>query len=477
MAHVRKRNGKKGLTFTITASLGYDEKGQQIRKFTTFKPPDGITPGKAEKLTNEYAVLWEERIRGYVALDENRTFRELVDWYYDQVAPSILKESVRRNSRNLLEVYVLPPIGNVKLKNITPQMLDSLFHELLTNGRKRELFRLRDVHALDGKKRWLTKEGHIGSCAVPWRLARGKTAEKETCEKIAKALSVKFSDMFEDGTGSRALAPASVTRIRKHIASVMSAAVRKEIMVRNPAAKTTPMSSERRAEVFLDENQSAMLLQALDDCDIQFKTMVSTLLLTGMRGGELCGLMWENLDLEQGVIYIKQNLVYCPAKGEYAYILQKPKTKNSERYIMIPRSLVDMFKEHKASQDEKKALCGGALFHLDMVFIGEKGGFYGEKVLYTQFKKLAKKIGLPDKIHIHGLRHTTASLLINGGVSAKAVSDQLGHANTTITNDLYAHIFASSKVKSMQVLELALLNGSKTNDVNGGAAPDDEEWL
>ncbi len=73
-----------------------------------------------------------------------------------------------------------------------------------------------------------------------------------------------------------------------------------------------------------------------------------------------------------------------------------------------------------------------------------------------KFKQLAKKIGLPDGIHIHSLRHTTASLLINSDIPAKVVSEQLGHASTTITQEIYAHIFASSKVKAMQALDLRL---------------------
>ena len=69
MAHVRKR----GSSYTITASLGYKEDGSQIRKFTTFTPPPGVTPGKVDKLSREFAVKWEEGIRGYVSLDENKT--------------------------------------------------------------------------------------------------------------------------------------------------------------------------------------------------------------------------------------------------------------------------------------------------------------------------------------------------------------------------------------------------------------------
>ena len=73
MASIRKR----GDTYTITAYMGYDEQGRQRKKTTTYRPPDGVTPGKAEKLAKQYAAVWEEKIQGYVALDENRTLSEL----------------------------------------------------------------------------------------------------------------------------------------------------------------------------------------------------------------------------------------------------------------------------------------------------------------------------------------------------------------------------------------------------------------
>ena len=93
MASIRKR----GDTYTITAYMGYDETGKQRKKTTTFRPPDGVTPGKAEKLAKQFAAVWEEKIRGYVALDENRTFAELAEWYYSTVAPSTLKPNVLVN--------------------------------------------------------------------------------------------------------------------------------------------------------------------------------------------------------------------------------------------------------------------------------------------------------------------------------------------------------------------------------------------
>ena len=56
--------------------------------------PDGVTNGKAEKLAKEFAVKWEDKIRGFVALDENRTLSELAQWYYETIAPNTLKPNI-----------------------------------------------------------------------------------------------------------------------------------------------------------------------------------------------------------------------------------------------------------------------------------------------------------------------------------------------------------------------------------------------
>jgi len=447
---------KRGNTYTITISLGYDELGKQIRRHTTFTPPEGVTAKKAEKLAKEYEALWADKIRGYTSLDENRTFRQLFEWYYENVAPGVLKPNILDHNRHMLETYVMPTIGNVKLKNLTPQLLDTMFRELRVNGKVKNFYKLKDSHALDGHKKRMAKEKVAGSNVFA-KLAKGHSSGKPICERIAKAMGKKFSDLFIENDYNRELSPSTVTDVRKNLSAVLSAAVKKELIRRNPVSKTTPIKVNYEAESFLDEAQSLQLLKALETRDLQFRTMITTLLMTGMRGGELCGLLWENVDLDNGIIHIKTNLVYHPIKGERSYVLQSPKTQNSKRYIRIPASLVELFKEHKAEQNKKKEYFGSDWFALDMVFVGEKLGFYGEKTLNTQFKKLAKEIGLPDNIHIHSLRHTAASLLINADIPANVVSEQLGHANTSITQDLYAHVFASSKVKAMQALEMTLL--------------------
>lgn len=456
MAAIRKRAGvRDAISFQISVSMGYDKDGKQQRKYTTFTAPPDVTAGKAEKLAREYAALWENKIRGFISLDENRTFAEMFEWYNEVIAPSVLKESVRENNISLINSYAMPALGGVKLKNITPQILDNLFAELKRNGRQKVYYRLKDVHALDGNKKRLSTE-HITSTTVPWRLAKGFTVEKDTAASIVKFLGKKFDDLFIIDEHDKQLSAATVHRVRKTLSAIFSAAVRKEIMTRNPVSKTTPITIPYQAGEFLDETQAATLLNALETCDFQFKVMITTLLFTGMRGGELTGLKWENADLEKGVIYVKYNLVYSPRKGERSYTLQTPKTKTSEHYIPIPRSLADLLNEHKRRQNEQREIAGASWKYPDMCFIGEKGGYYGEKTLNSQFKKLVKKLGLPEGLHIHSLRHTTASLLINSDIPAKVISEQLGHATTGITQDLYSHVFAASKVKAMQALELKI---------------------
>ena len=193
MASIRKR----GETFTITVYMGYDEQGKQRKKTTTFRPPDGVTAGKAEKLAKAFAATWEEKIRGYVALDENRTFSELAEWYYSTVAPQTLKPNVLVNYRKGIYDHIVPVIGREKLKNITPPMLDSLFAELQHSGNMEQHFRLKDKAMFDGMKRQeLADKAGIEKTTL-YTMLGGGTVSRATAEKVAAALGLKIDKVFD----------------------------------------------------------------------------------------------------------------------------------------------------------------------------------------------------------------------------------------------------------------------------------------
>lgn len=457
MASIRKR----GDTFTITAYMGYDEQGRQRKKTTTYRPPDGVTAGKAEKLAKQYAAVWEEKIRGYVALDENRTFIELAEWYYSTVAPSVLKEKTLQNYRKTIYDHVVPRLGREKLKNITPPMLDILFADLQKNGCMFESYRLKDKALLDGVNRERLAEKSGVSRAAIYDVLAGQTVRRGNAEKIAAGLEMPFDSVFDDMTEKRGLSGASTNKIKLNLSAIFTAAVKKEIMRRNPCKLATPPKVDTKPAAFMDEQQCRIFLDYLrKQPDFQLEVMFNLFLATGIRAGELCALHWDDLNLDTGLLYIRHTLVRL--NGEYRR--DTPKTSGSERRIVLPQYIVDLLKEHKRRQTLERFKAGAAWQAPDAVFTNNSGGYNISGNLNNKLKRICRNAGLPPDIHLHSLRHTHASLLINSNVTAKVIADRLGHSTTKTTLDTYSHVFAESEVKAMQAIDMALFRQPDTTE-------------
>lgn len=443
MASIRKR----GDTFTITAYMGYDESNRQRRKTTTYRPPDGVTANKAEKLAKAYAATWEEKIRGYVDLDENRTLDDIVKWYYSTVAPSILKPNILENYRGDIYRHVIPSLGNEKIKNISPAMIDNLLHELQESGNHERYFKLIDRALFDGITRHaLAKKANVERTIIFLAL-RGKAIRKINAEKIAAALGMTLEKVFIETTIKKGLSGATVNKIKLNLSAIFTAAVKKEIMRRNPCKLATPPKNDTPPAAYLDENQCKVLLKALHDYgDFQFEVFCNLMLATGLRPGECTALHWDDLNLETGLLYVRYTLIRL--NGEF--IRQTPKTAQSKRRIVLPAYILGLLKEHKEKQADKPNLNGS-------VFANLEGNYFNPINLNTILKRVIAKTNLPI-IHLHSLRHTHASLLINSNVTAKIIADRLGHANTNTTLNVYSHVFAASEVKAMQAVEMAIFS-------------------
>ena len=449
MAHVRKR----GDTYTITSSLGYDEQGKQIRKFTTFKPPNNVTEGKALKLANEYAVLWEERIRGYVPLNENKTLKELADWYYDSIAPSVLRPNVVASNKSDIYTHIIPRIGNVKMKHITPQMLDELFLELYRSGNNDVKYKLRDNALLDGiNRRELAEKAKLSCTNTIYKLLNGNPVFIDNAKKISKALGLPLNKVFEDATPNKGLAASTVRKTKLNLSAIFTMAVKKQIIKVNPCKFVTLPKVEIPPAEFLNEEQSKTLLDALNNQNnLQLKAIVNLFLASGMRAGELLALHYEDINFETGVVNIKHSLTRV--KG--AFLLQPTKTPKSKRRIKLPPYIIGLLLEHKNHQDYIKEKCYGVFEHNGAVFTNETGGYLHKGTVSGQMKRVAEAAGL-ENLHLHTLRHTHASLLINSDIAAKVVADRLGHSDTRTTLNIYTHIFEETEAKAMQAVEMKL---------------------
>ncbi len=169
---------------------------------------------------------------------------------------------------------------------------------------------------------------------------------------------------------------------------------------------------------------------------------------TGMRGGEIVALKWENVDLENKIISVNYTLV---SKGKGIFELGTPKTKSSYRKIDIGDTLVAILKKHNLYQKENKLRYGS--YYTDSDFICTKEN--GELVTTDSLKYLSRVVNYELKIpfNFHSLRHTHATMLIENGAHIKTVQKRLGHSKLSTTMDTYAHVTEKMKTEAVDILE------------------------
>lgn len=163
---------------------------------------------------------------------------------------------------------------------------------------------------------------------------------------------------------------------------------------------------------------------------------------TGIRKGEVLSIGWDDVNLDEGYISIRKNLV----KTSKGVILDTPKTKNSIRDVPIIAEVVLLLMNLKNNKT------GG------LVFTTSSGKYIHPRNYQRSFDMLLKKAGLikPEmpKPRIHDLRHTFATMLIENGLDIKSVSSILGHSNCTFTANVYVHTnikksFVINKIRSV----------------------------
>lgn len=155
-------------------------------------------------------------------------------------------------------------------------------------------------------------------------------------------------------------------------------------------------------------------------------------LCTGMRIGEVCALMWSDIDFSQRIIRVMRTVgrVYNYLEKNTQQVISEPKTVNAYREIPISKPL------YQALKTVRKVSVYNSV-------VGRKGGV--EPRAYREyFHRLLKRLEIP-KIVFHGLRHTFATRCIESKCDYKTLSTILGHSNVATTLNLYVHPDNSQK--------------------------------
>jgi len=419
MASIKERNGKYCVIYTYT-----DENGNKKQKWETYKT-------KTEARQRKKEIDYKEGL-GQVVIPQCKYLRELLEEYVSLYGKDKWSLSTYDRNTGIINNYIRPMIGDTKISDITTRYLEKYYQQLLKTP------------------------------AVPTVAPR------------------KVKDPL--------VGTSTIRDVHKILRSCFEQAVKWELIEKNPAIyATVPKYKANKREIWTAET----LMYATEVCEDEILKMAMNLSFSAsLRIGELCALTWDCVDItpesvEAGTcsIYInkeyqrvskeavdsldgKDILVVFPSKGKLCKtirVLKTPKTESSIRKVFIPKSVAEMLKSLKASQDEMKSILGKDYQKYDLVMATDYGLPIGEAAIRKRFKKLIREHNLPEVV-FHSLRHTsvTYKLKLNGG-DIKAVQGDSGHAQVNMVTDVYSHILDEDRKRNAELFEEAFYGKKNLN--------------
>lgn len=261
-----------------------------------------------------------------------------------------------------------------------------------------------------------------------------------------------------DGKDGR-LSPSTIHYIHRAIRNVLNRAVEWKLIKNNPMdGVKKPKEDPRELDVYSQQEIDHIFYLLEKEKDL-WRILITLALTTGMRRGELLGLDWKHINMDEGTIDVKQTLSFTKSKG---YEIKEPKTKSSRRRIELPASLITDLKAYKSKCNEERLACaslwqGGENFFVFNSWNGKPLNPYSLKTWWTRFSKRHNI----RYINFHALRHTSATLLLNQGLHAKIIQARLGHANITTTLNIYTHALREADQAAAGIFD-KMLKASKS---------------
>ncbi len=426
MASIRERNG----SYQITVSCGRDIYGKKLRETATFVPDPSLTPKKRQKAVEEFARQFEAQVRNGMVMDGRKlTLKEFTNRWIEEYASQKLQPGTVEKYRAELEYKVLPVLGHLKLSELRPHNLNAFFVSMTKDGARR-----------DGK---------------PGGYSKG-----------------------------------SIAKTRNVLSSVLRTATEWEIIDRNPLDKVRPQAEEsvEKLKFFTPEQAAAFLdyiekpytiktaghrrtddtgkeytvggYESTKEIPEQIRVLFILAIYAGLRKGELLALEWSDVDFEADTISVTKAVTVVA--GEQ--ITKAPKTKTSRRLVSIPHFLTLRLRELRKARIKYRLSLGDYWQGAEWVFIQDNGKQMSYSTPYSAFQDTIARYnaGRPvaeqlPAIPFHGLRHTSATLLIASKQDVRTVSSRLGHAQASTTMNIYAHALQESDKKASTALENLLV--------------------
>ena len=271
---------------------------------------------------------------------------------------------------------------------------------------------------------------------------------KVRLNKITPLMLDSMYQQLKVGKSKRTLGYHSMYAFYKLINVMFNQAIKWELVDKNPNLKATKPKKEKKERRFYDLQQIDELLKCLENESIKYRALITLALDSGARRSEICALRWNDINFDTHSLRIDNSLKVI--RG----VLDEGKTKTpaSNRVIILSNATIKVLQEYKKWQDEYKKQMGKQWKGNNRVFISKYGGHMNPDTCSKIINKIVKKYGLDD-LTFHELRHTSATYLINKGINPKAVSQRLGHSDTSVTMEIYSHTFEHTKKESANAFD------------------------
>lgn len=450
MAYARKR----GNSYLIRQSCGYDVDGRQIVKSMTWKPDKSMTERQIKKELDRQIVLFEEKCKTGQVLEGSTRFADFCELWMSDYAEKQLRPTTLNTYRHFLK-RILPALGHLRMDRIQPHHLMAFYDNLAEQGIRsdmkyrckeeccaalrgavrRESFALRlsrlcdtiqpnsSRNPLDCTKAEFAKRAGV-SIGTLEAMTAGRNISPDSAQQICNTLHISIDQLFEPVGETRRLSAKTIQHYHRLLSSIFATAVKWQVIFSNPCSRVDPPKAPRKEAHYLDEKQAVRLLTLLEDEPEQYRTMITLLIHTGLRRGELCGLQWSDIDFEHLTLSVSRSLSYQPNTG---LTTSDTKTFSSRRVIKLTPDAAQILTAHKSEQDKLRESVGDQWDDHDLLFTQWNGKPIYPDTLTSWFHKFIERNNLPP-VSIHSLRHTNATLLIAAGTNIRAVAAHLGHA-------------------------------------------------
>ena len=285
MATIRKR----GNTYQIRVSCGYDTSGNQVIQTTTWKPEPNMTARQAEKEVQKQAMLFEEKcLKGQITA--NVKFETFAEQWFEEYAKLNLRHTSYERMRQLTQ-RVYPAIGHLRLDKITGRHVQQFINDLALNGKSM---------------------------------------------KTGKPLSRK-----------------TAIHHLSFISDVFSYAVKMDMLSENPCRKVTVPKGEKKEKEIYTLEEIEVLFRLLETAPLKYRTFFTLAIYSGFRRGELLGLEWKDIDWEHNVISVRRTSNYTADKGIYTDTTKTKKSQRSLKFPPMVMDLLKEYKSEQDEEKVK----------------------------------------------------------------------------------------------------------------------------